>query len=75
MLAGFGILAADRAHAFTPLDCASHPGDAACRELLRHKTLVADLEKDIEKRGLSPAQRQAILAKAVCPFCGELLIG
>jgi hypothetical protein len=75
-LGGLGLAAlAPKAFAFTEEKCTTHAGDPACKEILRHETLLADLDAALAKKGLDAAQRHAVLAKAICPFCGELLIG
>ena len=66
---------AGRASAFSEQSCDPTSATPACRELLRHHELVAQLQASLEKRGLDEAQHKAILASAVCPFCGQLLIG
>jgi len=68
-------LASGAASALTFQSCSGVSGISPCAELMRHKTLVAELRVSLEKRGLSPAQSDAILARAVCPYCGQLLIG
>jgi hypothetical protein len=80
MLSGLGVglglvLGARQTHAFTTVDCVRHAADAGCTELLRHKTLLADLDRDLAGRGVPEAKRKALEATAICPFCGELLIG
>jgi hypothetical protein len=76
VLSGFAIAGlASRASAFSQESCDPSSAVPACRELIRHHELVAQLEASLEKRGLDEAQRKAILASAVCPFCGQLLIG
>lgn len=70
-LAGF----AGKASAFSEQKCDPGTTDLACRELVRHHEIVAQLEASLEKRGLDEAQRRAILAASVCPFCGQPLIG
>ena len=67
--------AATRASAFSQQACDATTTDPACRELIRHHELLAQLETTLAERGLTDAQRQAVLAAAVCPFCGQLLIG
>ena len=68
-------LAGGTANALTLQACGSISGTGACGEALRHKRLLADLRVSLEKRGLTPAQTDALLARAVCPYCGQLLIG
>jgi len=75
-LSGIGLAAlASSARAFDQKVCDAGSTDPACRELIRHHELVAQLEESLAKRGLDDAQRKAILASAVCPFCGQLLLG
>ncbi len=64
-----------RAQAFSQQNCDPQSTATACRELIRHHELLAQLETTLEKKGLDEKQRQAILAAAVCPFCGQPLIG
>jgi hypothetical protein len=66
---------AGSARAFSEQKCEPGTADPACRELLRHHELVAQLEATLKQRGLNDAQRKAILAAAICPFCGQPLIG
>lgn len=66
---------AGTAQAFTEEKCDPTSATPACRELLRHHELLAQLETTLEQRGLNDAQRKAILAYAICPFCGQPLIG
>jgi hypothetical protein len=66
---------AGSAHAFSEQKCEPGATDLACRELIRHHELLAQLEKTLADRGLTEEQRKAILASAVCPFCGQPLIG
>lgn len=66
---------AGTAHAFTESKCAPGAADLACRELIRHHELLAQLQATLEQRGLNEEQRKAILASAVCPFCGQPLVG
>lgn len=78
MLGGFGaglMLAGTRAEAFTQVDCTTHPHMGGCTELMRHKTLLADLDREFIRRGVPEAERKALEAQAICPFCGQLLIG
>lgn len=75
LLAGTGLAGAPAAMALTRDSCEKFPAMPACRELLRHRTLLADLEGALRKRGLTAVQQREILATAVCPYCGALLIG
>jgi hypothetical protein len=76
VLSGIGIAAATtQAHAFSQEACDATSGSLACRELIRHHELLAQLNIALEKRGLDEAQRKAVLAAAICPFCGQPLIG
>ena len=63
------------AQALTRQSCGLYPMMPGCQELLRHKSLVADLRVSLAKRGLTTTQIDAVLARAVCPYCGQLLIG
>jgi hypothetical protein len=74
MLVGVAALARP-AQAFTNVSCSEGDTSLACREILRHHELVAQMTALLEQKGMSAAERQAVLAKAVCPFCGQLLIG
>jgi hypothetical protein len=64
-----------RAYAFSQESCDAQTATPACRELLRHRELLAQLETALEKKGLDAKQRQAVLAAATCPFCGMPLVG
>lgn len=75
LLAGTAMAGAPAAMALTRENCVKYPANPACRELLRHRTLLADLRASLLKRGLTAAQAQSILATAVCPYCAALLIG
>jgi hypothetical protein len=75
LLLGTSLAGAQAALALTRESCVKYPATPACRELLRHRTLLADLKASLLKRGLTAAQAQSILATAVCPYCGALLIG
>ena len=76
LLSGTALLAlSSRAHAFSQVDCAATPGLPACQELVRHQELLAKLDTALAAKGLDAAQRKAVLATAICPFCGQLLIG
>lgn len=66
---------AGRANAFTQQACDPSSADPACKELIRHHELLAQLQATLAQKGLNDTQRQAILAAAVCPFCGQPLIG
>ena len=79
MLSGVGLAAgaavATPARALEITSCDAAAGTPACVQLLRHHELLAQLRASLAARGLSPAQQQAVLAKAICPFCGQPLIG
>jgi hypothetical protein len=76
VLSGLALAAVSgRAYAFSQQSCDAQSADPACRELIRHHELVAQLETALAKRGLDEAQRKAVLAAATCPFCGLPLIG
>ena len=76
VLSGLALTAvASRANAFSQQSCDALPGTPACRELMRHHELLAQLEAALAKKGLDEKQRQAVLAAAICPFCGQPLIG
>lgn len=69
---GFGLsAAATSARAFTLEECSDTESSPACRELIRHRDLAATLDQALKERGLSDAERQTLLAAAMCPFCGE----
>ena len=70
-LAGF----AGTARAFTEEKCEPSSPSLACKELVRHRELLAQLQTTLQQRGLDEEQRKAILAYAVCPFCGQPLNG
>jgi hypothetical protein len=65
---------AARAKAFTTQTCEG-TNDLACRELIRHHDLLAQLKATLARKGLTDDQRRAVLASAVCPFCGQPLLG
>jgi len=77
MLGGLGLsaIAARGAQAFTVEECAPTAGGVACQEVLRHHEVRAQLEAALAARGLNEEQRNAALAAATCPFCGQPLIG
>lgn len=76
VLSGAALAAmAGSAHAFSQTDCTATPGTTACKEIVRHQEILADLNAMLIKKGLSAEQRHAILVAAVCPFCGQPLIG
>lgn len=76
VLSGLALAAVSgRAYAFSQQTCDAQSTDPACRELIRHRELIAQLETALEKKGLDAKQRQAVLALATCPFCGMPLIG
>jgi hypothetical protein len=66
---------APEAFAFTEESCTTNGGSFACQELVRHHTLLAQIDDILAKKGLTLAERKAVEAKAICPFCGQLLIG
>ncbi len=69
---GVGLgLAGGRADALVLEECGAGEGSPACRELVRHRDLVAEIERLLAERGLSDAERRAVLAFALCPFCGQ----
>ncbi|HEY1721405.1 MAG TPA: hypothetical protein VGG27_09200 [Magnetospirillaceae bacterium] len=76
VLSGIGVAAiAGRASAFSEQSCDPSSGTQACRELIRHHELLSKLDEELEKKGLDEPHRKALLAMAVCPFCGQPLIG
>jgi hypothetical protein len=76
ILGGAAILgAAGSAKAFTMQSCGDGAAASACNELERHHQLLAELKQKLDAMHLTPAQEQAVMANAVCPFCGEPLIG
>jgi hypothetical protein len=73
MLSGLGIaVLAAPAKALTIEKC-EETGDLACRELARHEALIDQINSLLAQNGLDEAQRRAIMASAVCPFCGRPL--
>jgi hypothetical protein len=66
---------ARQARAFTLQSCESDSQSAACLEIARHNDVLAQISALLDKKGLSPAERQAALRTAVCPFCGQPLSG
>jgi hypothetical protein len=75
-LSGIGMVTATgQARAFSEQACDPSSTDTACRELIRHHELLAQLESELVKKGLNESQRKAVLASAICPFCGQPLIG
>lgn len=81
MLGGAALVGlAGTARAFNMQTCnTAAQGDTACGEFQDHyrlhKQMLADLKRKLDAQGLTPAQEQVILAKAVCPICGMPLIG
>ena len=63
------------ARAFSQQKCDTSSPALACAELIRHHELLAKLELTLAERGLDGKQRQAVLAAAICPFCGQPLVG
>lgn len=47
----------------------------ACNELARHNDLLAQLRAALDQKGLTPEQKQAAMAAAACPVCGQPLLG
>ncbi len=75
-LSGAGLAAlAGTSSAFTMRECGKDASAVACDEVQRHKQLLVDLRRLLQQENLSPAEQQALLAKAVCPFCGAPLLG
>ncbi len=75
MLSSLGFMALTApARAFTERKC-DQANDLACRELVRHRDLVVQLNAMLEKKGLTDDQQRAVLAAALCPFCGQPLLG
>jgi hypothetical protein len=66
---------AGSARAFTVEKCEADSATPACRELVRHHELLAQLKAKLDDGHLSPAEREALLASATCPYCGGLLGG
>ena len=62
------------AKAFSERSCAE-TDDLACRELARHREVLAQLAGLLAQKGLSEEQRRTVLAAALCPFCGQPLGG
>ena len=76
ILSGIAIAGvAGSARAFTEEKCDPNSATLACRELIRHHELIAQLEATLQQRGLDEERRKAILAYAICPFCGQPLNG
>jgi hypothetical protein len=63
------------ARAFTMRQCGKDASAVACDEVQRHKQILVDLRRLLQQENLSPEEQQALLAKAVCPFCGAPLLG
>jgi hypothetical protein len=61
----------NRAHAFTVEVCNDESSAPACRELLRHRDIRAQLDLMLKEHRLADDQREALLAAAMCPFCGQ----
>jgi hypothetical protein len=75
-LAGFGLAAfATSARALSVQDCTADPNSAVCSEVARHDNIRAQLEALLKDEGLSEEQRKVALAAAICPFCGQPLLG
>ena len=81
MLGSVGLLGfAGSARAFSLQSCnAAAQGETTCGQFQDHyrlhQQLLADLKRKLEAQHLSLAQEQAVLARAVCPVCGGLLLG
>ena len=81
MLGGAALVGfASSARAFSMQSCgAAATGESACGEFQDHyrlhKQLLAELKRKLDAQHLSPAQEQAALAQAICPICGQPLIG
>lgn len=76
VFSGLGLAAvATRANAFTELSCDPSSVSQACKELIRHHELLAQLDAELTKKGLNETERKKLLASATCPFCGQPLIG
>jgi hypothetical protein len=81
MLGGAALVGfAGSARALTVQSCSvAATGQTACGEFQDHyrlhKQLLAELKRKLDAQHLSPAQEQAVLAQAVCPFCGAPLLG
>jgi hypothetical protein len=70
---------AGSAHAFTVQSCGTGAsGPSACGEFREHyrfhKELIAAIDVEFNKLHISPAEQRAILARAICPICGQPLI-
>jgi len=64
-----GMLAAPvAAHAFSEQSCTA--SDPACKAVAEHAELRARIDAYLRGKGLSDAEREAAMARAVCPFCG-----
>lgn len=81
MLGGAALVGfAASARAFSMQSCGTAAmGNSACGEFQDHyrlhKQLLAELKHKLDAQHLSPAQEQAIMAQAICPICGQPLIG
>jgi len=65
---------AGSARAFDIIDC-QQTKDTACRELAQHREILAQLQAMLSQKDLTEEQRRAILASALCPICGQPLLG
>ena len=75
MTSSLGLMAcAGSAKAFTALQCDT-TNDLACRELVQHHDLLAQINAVLSQKGLGDEQRRVVLAAAMCPFCGLPLVG
>jgi hypothetical protein len=75
-LASLGFAAfATSARALSVQDCSTDAGTVACTEIARHDNIRAQLEALIKEQGLTEDQRKAALAAAICPFCGQPILG
>jgi len=75
-LGGLAVAAlAKPARALSVQDCSEDPDGAVCSELVRHDNLRTQIEALLTERGVSDDQRKAVLAAAICPFCGQPLFG
>jgi len=63
------------ARALSVQSCDGDVVDKICSELARHDNLLIELKAQLAQQNLTNDQRRAILAAAICPFCGQPLLG
>lgn len=74
-LSGLGLVTlSGAARAFSLQECEADPRTAACNTIAEHDDVIAQLNAMLVEKGVDEGQRRSILASALCPFCGQLLL-